>query len=192
MNVERILIAAECIGDAKWFIDKAGGYARERHVFAADRCEPGGSVSNRESICRDARCRTHGAPGASLYDSGENCAAEANMAKMLAADASWDAANACLQTHGGFGFAPSSTWSANSGKRACTRWLPSRPTSSCPTLPSMFSACPDPIDAGSAGWPACCRPGAGGSGPPLHLAPGGRWRARHQDRAIRGRYGPPL
>jgi alkylation response protein AidB-like acyl-CoA dehydrogenase len=106
MNAERILIAAECIGDAKWFIAKASGYARERVVFGRPIGQNQGvqfpiakayaAMRAAELMVRDA---TH------KYEAGIDCGAEANMAKMLAADASWDAANACVQTHGGFGFA---------------------------------------------------------------------------------------
>ena len=106
MNAERILIAAECIGDAKWFIDKASAYARERVVFDRPIGQNQGvqfplakayaAMRAAELMVRDAIRR---------YEAGADCGAEANMAKMLAADASWEAANACVQTHGGFGFA---------------------------------------------------------------------------------------
>jgi alkylation response protein AidB-like acyl-CoA dehydrogenase len=106
MNAERILIAAECIGDAKWFLEKATAYAKERIVFGRPIGQNQGiqfpiakayaSMRAAELMVRDAARR---------YEADENCGAEANMAKMLAADASWEAANACLQTHGGFGFA---------------------------------------------------------------------------------------
>ncbi|MBV9566776.1 MAG: acyl-CoA/acyl-ACP dehydrogenase [Hyphomicrobiales bacterium] len=106
MNAERILIAAECIGDAKWFIDKASAYARERVVFNRPIGQNQGvqfplakayaAMRAAELMVREASRR---------YEAGIDCGAEANMAKMLAADASWDAANACVQTHGGFGFA---------------------------------------------------------------------------------------
>ncbi len=106
MNAERILIAAECIGDAKWFIDKARDYARERHVFGRAIGQNQGiqfpiaaayaKMRAAELIVRDALAR---------YEASLDCGAEANMAKMLAADASWEAANVCVQTHGGFGFA---------------------------------------------------------------------------------------
>ena len=107
MNAERILIAAECIGDAKWFIEKATAYAKERvRVRPADRPEPGRAVSDRARLCADARRRTDGARGgARSTRPGADCGAEANMAKLLAAEASWAAADMCVQTHGGFGFA---------------------------------------------------------------------------------------
>ncbi|MBB1602270.1 acyl-CoA dehydrogenase family protein [Variovorax sp. UMC13] len=106
LNAERTLIAAECIGDAYWFIDKARRYASERQVFgraigqnqgiqfpiAADYIETEAANLMRFKAC-------------ALFDAGRPCGAEANMAKYLAAKASWEAANTCLQTHGGFGFA---------------------------------------------------------------------------------------
>ena len=107
MNAERILIAAECIGDAKWFIEKATAYAKERvRVRPADRPEPGRAVPDRARLRADARRRADGARGgARSTRPGEDCGAEANMAKLLAAEASWAAADMCVQTHGGFGFA---------------------------------------------------------------------------------------
>jgi acyl-CoA dehydrogenase len=106
MNAERILIGAECIGDAKWFIEKASAYAGERQVFG----RPIGTnqgvqfpIAKAYAAMRAAELMVHDA--AAAYEAGENCGAEANMAKMLAADASWEAANVCVQTFGGFGFA---------------------------------------------------------------------------------------
>jgi acyl-CoA dehydrogenase len=106
MNAERILIAAECVGDAKWFIDKAVAYAGQRSVFGRPIAEHQGvqfpiarayaNMRAAELMVRDATRR---------YEASEDCGAEANMAKMLAADASFEAANVCIQTHGGFGFA---------------------------------------------------------------------------------------
>jgi len=106
MNTERILIASECIGDAKWFIAKATAYARERVVFGRPIGQNQGvqfpiakayaSMRAAELMVREATRK---------YEAGLDCGAEANMAKMLAADAAWDAANACVQTFGGFGFA---------------------------------------------------------------------------------------
>jgi acyl-CoA dehydrogenase len=106
MNAERILIASECVGDAKWFIDRASAYAKERHVF-------GGPIGRNQGIqfpiakayanMRAAELMVREA--LDLYEAGKNPGAEANMAKMLAADASNEAANVCIQTHGGFGFA---------------------------------------------------------------------------------------
>jgi alkylation response protein AidB-like acyl-CoA dehydrogenase len=106
MNAERILIAAECIGDAKWFIDKAAGYAKERVVFARPIGQNQGvqfPIARAYAQMRAAELMVHAA--ANLYASGRECGAEANMAKLLAADASWAAADMCVQTHGGFGFA---------------------------------------------------------------------------------------
>jgi acyl-CoA dehydrogenase len=106
MNAERILIAAECIGDAKWFIDKAAAYAKERIVFGRPIAQNQGvqfPIARAYAQMRAAELMVHAA--AALYESGRDCGAEANMAKLLAADASWAAADMCVQTHGGFGFA---------------------------------------------------------------------------------------
>ena len=106
MNAERILIAAECIGDGYWFIDKARTYANERTVF--DR--PIGKNQGVQFPIARAYANVRAADlmrfeAATLFDAGNPAGAEANMAKLLAADASWEAANVCLQTFGGFGFA---------------------------------------------------------------------------------------
>ena len=106
MNAERTLIASECIGDAKWFIEKATAYARERVVF--DR--PIGQNQGIQFPIATAYAQMRAAElvlreATRLYDEGKNPGEEANLAKMLAADASWAAAEACVQTHGGFGFA---------------------------------------------------------------------------------------
>jgi acyl-CoA dehydrogenase len=106
MNAERILIAAECIGDAKWFIEKATDYAKQRVVF--DR--PIGRNQGVQFPLARAYAQMRAAElmvqkAAALFEGGMDCGAEANMAKLLAADASWAAAEACVQTHGGFGFA---------------------------------------------------------------------------------------
>ena len=106
MNAERILIAAECIGDAKWFIDKAAAYAGERVVFGRPIGQNQGiqfPIAKAYARMRAAELMLHEA--IRLYEANENPGAEANMAKMLAAEASWEAAEACVQTHGGFGFA---------------------------------------------------------------------------------------
>ncbi|MGA1159981.1 MAG: acyl-CoA dehydrogenase family protein [Burkholderiaceae bacterium] len=106
LNAERILIAAECIGDGYWFVDKAAAYANERVVF-------GRAIANNQGI-QFPIARAHvNVEAASLmrydaakrFDAGQACGAQANMSKLLAADAPWEAANVCLQTHGGFGFA---------------------------------------------------------------------------------------
>ena len=106
MNAERILIAAECIGDGRWFIEKSTQYARERIVF--DR--PIGQNQGVQFPLAKAHIQIEAADlmrkeAARLFDLGEKCGAEANMSKLLAAEASWEAANAALQTFGGYGFA---------------------------------------------------------------------------------------
>lgn len=106
LNAERTLIAAECIGDGYWFIDKASAYAKERVVF--DR--PIGMNQGVQFPIADAYIEIEAAnlmryQACALFDAHQNCGAQANMAKYLAAKASWEAANVCLQTHGGFGFA---------------------------------------------------------------------------------------
>jgi acyl-CoA dehydrogenase len=106
MNAERILIAAECIGDGRFFIDKASAYASERHVF-------GRAIGENQGIqfpIARAHVQLSAAAlmvdkAAALFDAGTPCGTEANMAKMLASEASWYAADQCIQTHGGFGFA---------------------------------------------------------------------------------------
>jgi alkylation response protein AidB-like acyl-CoA dehydrogenase len=106
MNAERILIGAECIGDARWFIEKATAYARERIVFNRPIGQNQGvqfPIAKAYAQMRAAALMVQEA--AALYEAGRDCGAEANMAKMLAADASWTAADVCVQTHGGFGFA---------------------------------------------------------------------------------------
>jgi alkylation response protein AidB-like acyl-CoA dehydrogenase len=106
MNAERILIAAECIGDAKWFIAKATNYAKERVLFGRPIGQNQGvqfPIAQAYAQMRAAELMVHEA--ARKYEAGEDAGAEANMAKMLAADASWAAADMCVQTHGGFGFA---------------------------------------------------------------------------------------
>src|SRR5215510_7803960 len=106
MNAERILIAAECIGDAKWFIAKATGYAKERAVFGRPIGQNQGvqfPIAQAYAQMRAAELMVHEA--AARFAAGEDCGAEANMAKMLSADAAWAAADMCLQTHGGFGYA---------------------------------------------------------------------------------------
>jgi alkylation response protein AidB-like acyl-CoA dehydrogenase len=106
MNAERILIAAECIGDAKWFIGKATAYAKERVLFGRPIGQNQGvqfPIARCYSQMRAAELMVHEA--ARKYEAGEDCGEEANLAKLLAADASWAAADICVQTHGGFGFA---------------------------------------------------------------------------------------
>ena len=106
LNAERVLIAAECIGDAYWFVQRAARYARDRVVF--DR--PIGQNQGVQFPIAESYIETEAASlmrfrACELYDAQKPCGAEANMAKYLAAKASWEAGNACLQTHGGFGFA---------------------------------------------------------------------------------------
>ena len=106
MNAERILIAAECIGDAKWFIEKATAYAAERSVFGRPIGQNQGvqfPIARAYAQMRSAELMLREA--IRLYDAGENPGEEANLAKMLCAEASWTAAEMCVQTHGGFGFA---------------------------------------------------------------------------------------
>jgi acyl-CoA dehydrogenase len=106
MNAERILIAAECIGDGHWFVQKATRYASERVVFG----RPIGQNQGVQFPIAEAHAAIEAADlmrykAAWLFEQGLPCGAEANMAKLLGAEASWQAANACLDTHGGFGFA---------------------------------------------------------------------------------------
>jgi alkylation response protein AidB-like acyl-CoA dehydrogenase len=106
MNAERILIASECVGDARFFIDRASAYARERQVF-------GRAIGENQGVqfpIARAYVQTTAAAhmvdhAAALFEAGEPCGTEANMAKLTASEASWYAADMCLQTHGGFGFA---------------------------------------------------------------------------------------
>jgi len=106
LNAERILIAAECVGDGRWFVERASKYAKERVVFG----RPIGQNQGVQFPIARAHVNVEAADlmrirAAELFDRGENCGAEANMAKLLAADASWEAANVAVQTYGGFGFA---------------------------------------------------------------------------------------
>src|ERR1035437_8089891 len=106
MNAERTLIAAECIGDGYWFVEKAAAYSKDRIVF--DR--PIGKNQGVQFPIADAYMEVEAAnlmryKACELFDAGQPCGAQANMAKYLAAKASWEAANACIQFHGGFGFA---------------------------------------------------------------------------------------
>jgi acyl-CoA dehydrogenase len=106
MNAERVLIAAECIGDGRWFVEKAARYASEREVFG----RPIGANQGVQFPVARAHAAIEAADlmrykAAWLFEQGEPAGAEANMAKLLAAEASWAAANACLDTHGGWGFA---------------------------------------------------------------------------------------
>lgn len=106
LNAERILIAAECVGDGRWFVERSSRYAKERVVFG----RPIGQNQGIQFPIARAHVAVEAADlmrwrAAALFDAGKPCGAEANMAKLLAADASWEAANVAVQTHGGFGFA---------------------------------------------------------------------------------------
>jgi len=106
MNAERMLISAECIGDAKWFINKAVDYSKDRHVFNRPIGQNQGiqfPIARAYSQMRAAELMVNEA--IAKYEAGGNPGEEANLAKLLSADASWAAAEACVQTHGGFGFA---------------------------------------------------------------------------------------
>jgi acyl-CoA dehydrogenase len=105
-NAERILIAAECIGDARWFVDRASHYARERVVFG----RPIGANQGVQFPLARAYAHLESADlmrvdAAGRFDAGAPCGPQANMARFLAAEAAWEAANACLDTYGGYGFA---------------------------------------------------------------------------------------
>ncbi|HEX9880754.1 MAG TPA: acyl-CoA dehydrogenase family protein [Candidatus Binatia bacterium] len=104
-NAERILVASEAIGDGRWFVERASAYARERKVFG----RPIGANQGIQFPIAQAHARIEAADlvrfqAATRFDLNEKCGAEANMAKLLASEASWEAANACLTTHGGYGF----------------------------------------------------------------------------------------
>ncbi len=106
MNAERILIAAECIGDGRWFIDTGAAYARDRVVFGRPIGQNQGvqfPIARNYAALKAARLMVYRA--AARFDAGEPCGEDANLAKLLASEASWAAADTCLQTHGGFGFA---------------------------------------------------------------------------------------
>ena len=106
MNAERLLIAAECVGDAKWFTGKSVSYGKERVIFGRPIAQNQGvqfPIARAYAQMRAAELMVHA--GCAKFEAGAPCGEEANMAKMLAAEASWAAAEACVQTHGGFGFA---------------------------------------------------------------------------------------
>ncbi|HQS97287.1 MAG: acyl-CoA dehydrogenase [Novosphingobium sp. 17-62-19] len=106
MNAERVLIAAECVGDAKWFTQRSVEYAKERQVFGrAIGANQGVAFPIAKAYANMRAAELMVREAARMYEAGLPMGAEANMAKMLAADASWEAGNACVQTHGGFGFA---------------------------------------------------------------------------------------
>jgi len=106
MNAERLLIAAECIGDAKWFTARSTAYANERKVFGRPIGQNQGvqfPIARAYAQMRAAELMVQ--DGCARFESGQPCGEQANMAKMLAAEASWAAGEACIQTHGGYGFA---------------------------------------------------------------------------------------
>ncbi len=106
MNAERILIAHECIGDARWFIEKASTYAKERVVFDRPIGQNQGiQFPIATSYAETEAAALMSAKAAQMFDAGQSCGAEANMAKLLASEAAWKAADACMQTFGGFAFA---------------------------------------------------------------------------------------
>jgi acyl-CoA dehydrogenase len=149
LNAERILIAAECIGDGYWFVEKATNYSKERVVF--DR--PIGENQGIQFPIAEAYMEIEAAnlmryKAAGLFDEKKPCGAEANMAKHLCAKASWEAANVCLQTHGGFGFARRVRRRAQVPREPpLPSSRPSPPTSSSRTSPSTCSACRAPSRA---------------------------------------------
>ncbi|MCC7106612.1 MAG: acyl-CoA/acyl-ACP dehydrogenase, partial [Chloroflexi bacterium] len=105
-NAERILISAECVGDGRWFVDRAVKYTSDRVVFG----RPIGANQGVQFPIAQAYAHLEAADlmryrAAELFDNGQRCGAEANMAKLLASEASWEAANACMTAHGGYGFA---------------------------------------------------------------------------------------
>jgi acyl-CoA dehydrogenase len=185
MNAERILIAAECIGDCKWFIRKATAYAGEREVFGRPIGKNQGvqfPIARAYIAMRAAELMVREA--ATLYEASKECGAEANMAKHLAAEASWAAADMCVQTHGGFGFAE---------EFDTTLWRRSRPIWCCPTSPSTCSACRGRIEQRPSPLRLACRLArTGGRGADVHVPPGRRRRPRHQDRTAGGRFRPRL
>lgn len=129
MNAERILIASECIGDAKWFTAKSTAYAKERVVFGRPIGQNQGvqfPIAKAYASMRAAELMVKEATR--KYEAGLDCGAEANMSKMLAADAAWDAANACVQTLAASASRKNTTSSASSAKPGCIRWRRSRPT----------------------------------------------------------------
>ena len=127
LNAERVLIAAECIGDGYWFTDTVTKYVSEREVFG----RPIGQNQGVQFPIAEAYIEIEAAnlmryKACDLFDAGAPCGAEANMAKYLAAKASWEAANACIQFHGGLDLPPNMMWNVNSAKRACIRLRPFR------------------------------------------------------------------
>lgn len=125
MNAERILIAAECVGDGRFFIDQATKRAREREVFGRTIGQNQGvqfPIAKAHMHIEAANLMTKKA--ADLFDKGKSCGAEANMAKLLAADASWEAANVAVQTFGGYGFDAEYDIERKLRERGSIRWPP--------------------------------------------------------------------
>src|SRR5204863_902879 len=124
------------------FVERAARYASERMVFG----RPIGANQGVQFPIAQAYGHVEAADlvrykAAWLFDRGKPCGAEANLAKLLASEASWEAANACLTVHGATGWRPSTTWSGSSARRACTRWRRSTTTWCWPTWASTCSAC---------------------------------------------------
>ena len=190
MNAERILIAAECIGDGRWFVERATGRAKEREVFGR---QIGQNQGVQFPIAR-AHVNVEAADlmrfrAAEKFDRGEPCGAEANMAKLLAADASWEAANVALQTFGGYGFA--AEYDIERKFRETRLYQVAPPLHEPHPLrmsPSMCSDCRGRTDAAT-GRNHRRRAGAGGRRAVRDAATGRSRRARDQDRARRcGRF----
>ncbi len=142
LNAERTLIAAECIGDGYWFIDRVAHYANERVVFG----RPIGQNQGVQFPIAEAYIEIEAAnlmrwKACELFDAHQPCGAEANMAKYLAAKASWEAANVCLQTHGGFGFACEYDVERKFRETRLYQVAPISTNLIFPTSPSTCSAC---------------------------------------------------
>ena len=149
MNAERILIAAECIGDGRWFVEKASAYASERVVFG----RPIGANQGVQFPIARAHAAVEAADlmrfkAAWLFEQGQPCGAEANLAKLLASEASWEAANACLDTHGGFGFAEEYDVERKFRETRLYTVAPVSNNLSWPTSASTCSACRAPTRTG--------------------------------------------
>ena len=157
LNAERVLIAAECVGDGRWFVERSCAYANDRVVFK----RPIGQNQEVQFSIARAHVNVEAADlmrvrAAERFDAVEPCGAEANMAKLLAADASWEAANVAVQTFGGLVSLRTMTSNANSERLVSIRLRLCQQTSSSRISASMFSASPDPSDAAPAGNDGCC------------------------------------
>ena len=122
------MIAAECIGDGYWFTDTVTKYVSEREVFGRPIGQNRGAVPDCEAYIEIEAANLMRYKACDLFDAGAPCGAEANMAKYLAAKASWEAANACIQFTAGLDLPPNMMWNVNSVKRACIRLRPFRRT----------------------------------------------------------------